>query len=204
MGRKRIDHGTDGQAKIALLMAGGHGADRIAAELGVSTATAKRRMREIKGVVTEVKAEGRQARRSAARAPRPAPIAPSPALPAVLPSTDGDEDADISIPDGSSLEQIDRWLKVAEDEAEAAAGDEDPDNHIKWVRLATALIEAKRKASPIPKPDPNEHPDMIAAAARVRKRWHDLANNLVRVSKSPLVETIGKLLRPEPEPEAKE
>lgn len=200
MGRKRIDHGTDGQAKIALLMSGGHGADRIAAELGVSVATAKRRMREIKGVVTEVKGESRQTRRAAVRLARPAPTAVPGAAAGALPDVaesalDGDDDS-IVIPEGSSLEQIDRWLKVAEDEAAAAAGDDDPDNHIKWVRLAASLIEARRKAAPIAKTDPNEQPDMIAAAARARKRLHALANKLAYIAASPLAESIGKLVNP--------
>jgi hypothetical protein len=189
LGRKRIDLGAGSQAKIALMMSGGHGPERIAAELGVSLATAKRRMSEVKGVVTEVKGDARRERRAAAPA---APAARAPTPHADLDTND--DDAPV-IPEGSSLEQIDKWLKVAEEEAALAATDDDPDNHIKWVRLAASLLEARRKAAPIPKADPNENPDMIEAAAAARKRWHDLADALLRVSKSPVAGTIASLLK---------
>lgn len=176
-------------------MSAGQSADRIAAELGVSVATAKRRMREIKGVVTETTGGLRHERRAAPvpRAERPSRPAPK-AERELAPPVDGDETV-IEIPEGSSVEQIDRWLKVAEQEAEAASGDPDPDNHIKWVRLAASLLEARRKAAPIVKADPNDRPDTVAAAARVRARWHALADKLVFVANSPLATTIARLKR---------
>lgn len=177
MGRNRIDHGSDGQARIAMLVAAGHGPERIAAELGVSETTAKRRMREVRPAVTAVKAESRNARREAVRAARPqSPPTSGPRMP----SARGEDE--VEIPEGSSLEEIDYWLKLAKDEAAAAVDDEDPDNRIKWVRLAASLLEARRKVAPIPKADPNEHPDFVAAAARARQRMHELIDRAAGVS----------------------
>lgn len=190
MGRKRINLGPDAEARIAVMMARGDNAEAIAKSVGASQRTVERRMTELRGAVATARADSRSARRPPQRAVPRLPLAP--------PTAGGDaDDVDVAIPDGSTVEEIDRWLRVAEEEAKLAAGDEDPDNHIKWVRIVTSLIEAKRKAKPIPKVDPNDRPDMVEAAARVRKRWHALAENLVRVANSPLADSIGRLVHGE-------
>jgi len=160
----------------------GMSANDIARDLGISLTTAKRRVAELKGKVPAEKT----ARLAAAKAAPPS--APSP------PS----DDVPISeeeIPAGATVEQIDKWLKVAEEKANNASALEDPDAHLSYLRIVLALIEARRKATPIPKPDPNDNPDMVEAAALVRERWHNLAENLSRVSKSPIAETIARMLR---------
>ena len=79
-----------------------------------------------------------------------------------------------------SVAEIDGWLKEAKEHAANAAAEGDVDTHVKYVRLAATLIEARRKAAPVPKPDPNDSPDMVAAAKAARKRWHVLLDALHR------------------------
>lgn len=186
MGRKRIELGPDAVSQIRAMKEAGHSAEAIADALGISPATVKRRIAELKGKVPP----------AAVLRPK----APAPELPRA-PTSEGDieEVADEVVTEGTSLAQIDEWLKVARERANAAADHGDSDNHIKYMRLAAMLLEAKRKATPIPKADPNEHPDMVEAAERVREKWHALAESLVRVSKSQVAETIARILRPKDE-----
>lgn len=181
MGRKRIDLGPDANGRIEAMLNAGMASDAIARQLKISPATVRRRVAELKGKVPPKFP-------TLASAP-----APSPNL------TPADQDAappdDEQVPDGTSVSQIKAWLEIARERAAEAAGRNDVDNHVKYLRLAATLLEALRKATPVPKPDPNEHPDMVEAAARVRERWHKLADSLVRVSKSPVAETIAKMLK---------
>ena len=183
MGRKRIDLGAGEQARIALLMNAGKKSAAIAAELGISEATAKRRMASIRGVVADSKTARKR------EAIKASPVAQELGI--------GEEDPDLELPADTTLESIDRLLRVAEERAKLAESDEDPENHIKYVRLSAQLLEARRKMLPVPKVDPNDHPDMVEAAARVRKRWHDLADRLMQVANSELALTIHKLLHPD-------
>lgn len=160
------------------LLARGVAASAIAHELGISPATAKRRIRELKGKVP--------AARAAALA---AVAAAAPTVPAV----DGEE---VAIPTGATLDQIDEWLAVAKKKAAEASDLKDPDAHLSYMRMVIALLEARRKSTPIPKVDPNDSPDMIEAAAAARERWHKLADSLVRVASSPIAESIARILRP--------
>ncbi len=180
MGRSRIEIGAEAEERIVALLTRGVAASAIAAELGISAATAKRRIRELKGKV---------------------PAARAAALAAVTPPAETQAPADggeeIEVPAGATLEQIDHWLEVAKKKANEAATLGDPDAHLSYMRMVIALLEARRKSAPIPKADPNENPDLVEAAARVRERWHRLADSLVRVAKSPVAESIARLLRPE-------
>lgn len=157
------------------LLTRGVSASVIAAELGISEATAKRRIRELKGKVP--------AARAAVIASVPAPMLPA-------------ADEEVEIPSGATIDQIDEWLAVAKQKANESAALENPDAHLSYMRMVIALLEARRKSAPIPKPDPNENPDLVEAAARVRERWHRLAESLVRVSKSTVADSIAKILRP--------
>lgn len=179
MGRKRI--GYD-QAHLVALLGKGATVDEVAAAFGRSRTWAHARMQECK-------LQGAEARVRV----RAADLA---ALPAEEPDAETPDEGDAEIPEGTTLAQIDKWLSRAEREAKIAADKGDVDNHVKWVRLAASLIEARRKATPIAKPDPNESPDMVEAAARVRKHWHDLANAMQRVANSPqLMASIDRLVR---------
>jgi hypothetical protein len=196
MGRKRIDLGADASDRIRALLTRGATAEEVAATLRVSVTTAKRRIRELKGKTSAVP--------SAPRVVKKPPPGPSPNAGAEdgdgesdSEAEDGDElpDGEQAIPSGTSLEKIDYWLGVAERKAREAEKKGNADLLVKMARLAAVFVEAKRKATPIPKDDPNEHPDMVEAAAKVRKRMHELADSLVRVANSPLADTIGRLVR---------
>ena len=163
------------------MMARGLGPDTIAAELGTSRATAARRMKELRAGVPEVRA----ARRAAAS--RPARVGALPAAPATPSKAQSSSspvvlpDAD-TVPEATPLEQINEWLKMAKEEAEVARTGDDLDTVQKMTRLAATLLTLQQKYTRPPPPDVNEHPDFVAAAARVRKRWHEL---LSKISKSP-------------------
>jgi hypothetical protein len=160
MGRKRIDLGNDADARIVASMVRGESAAVVARTLGCSLATAKRRMAELRKGVPAARAEKRGA---------------SPKLPATTPRAKL-PDPDGVIPEETTLEQIGEWLKLAKEEIAAASltpGSE-PETIAKMVRLAATLLALQVKATPPPKPDPNDNPDFVAAAERVRKRWHDL------------------------------
>jgi hypothetical protein len=189
VGRKRIDLGPAADSQIVARMARGDSAAQLAHDFGVSRPTMQRRMRELRGRVPAARAENTAAHR-AKISPPSAAAPPSP------PSTPAEPDGDaLYVPEDSTLQEIDKWLAVAKERAEHAAASDNAEEHATYMRMIIALIEARRKAAPVPKTDPNDQPDMIEAAKRVRKRWHDLADNLVRVSKSPLAATIGRMLR---------
>jgi hypothetical protein len=158
-------------------MVRGASADEMAHAFGVSAATMKRRMRELRGKVPAAKASVIAAVKSVS--------------PTSSPTLD-DEPPPVAIE--GTLKQIDEWLAVAKERAEGAAATGNADEHATYMRMVISLLEARRKATPPPKVDPNDSPDMVAAAAKVRKHWHDLANALVRVSNSPIADTIGRIL----------
>jgi hypothetical protein len=152
--------GNDADARIVASMVRGESAAVVARTLGCSLATAKRRMAELRKGVPAARAEKRAT----------APSVSLPSTRAKLPDPDGE------IPEGTTLEQIGEWLKLAKDEIDAAGkipGSE-PETIAKMVRLAATLLALQVKATPPAKPDPNDNPDFMAAAERVRKRWHDL------------------------------
>lgn len=177
--------------------------DEIVAQLQaqgvkVSRATVARRMRELSGQVAEARATTmRKVKASRAKAPADSEPGPDAADDAPLPETPED------IPAVASLEQLDRWIRYADAAVEAAQLDDDRTALGPLLRVASALAETRRKATPPTPPDPNLNPDMIEAAERVRKRWHALAESLVRVSRSTLAESIGRLIHGEPDAEGK-
>lgn len=177
-------------------MAAGASVERIASELGVSLSTAKRRMKEHRGGLAVARAVRRKV---APVQPTAAPIQQS-AEEETPPNTARSQRSSLpedveNVPEDTPLEQIDAWLKMAKEEADSASVDGEFETMAKMIRLAATLLTLKQKATPIAPPDPNEHPDMIAAAVRARKRLHTMANKLVFVAKSPLAESIGKLLK---------
>jgi hypothetical protein len=183
MGRPKKEIPANLVSKAQAMRQSGVPDDKIALAVGVPLRTLQRKLGPHK------------AQRAKARKRTPKPT-PAPAT--VSPSAGGDdlpENLAEVLTESTPFEQIDRWLKKAEEKADKADADDDDDNHVKYVRLAKDLFEARRKAMPIPKEDPNEHPDMLAAASKVRERWHALAENLARVSNSPVAETIGRMLR---------
>ncbi len=164
MPRKRIELSAAAEDQMRALMAKGGTVESISKALRAggaseaSPATIARRMAEVRSSVNA----GRVARREAATPPPPSPPAePEPALPS---SPD-------DIPEGTGLETYDRWLA----RAERMAVDAEIDGDLKAIgnagRLVGFLLEAKRKATPKPVADPNEHPDMVALGAQVEERF---------------------------------
>jgi hypothetical protein len=135
-------------------MVRGTSAEALAAEFGgkISARSLGRRMRELKGKADSARSDARKSS---------APVVDT------LPEAD-------AVPENTHLEQLDGWLKRAEREARAAETRGDIETLAKMVRLAGTLLEQKRKATPPPKRDPDENPDMITAARRAREKLHKL------------------------------
>lgn len=186
MGRKRIELGPDANAQIVAGMVRGTSADELALQFKVSPATMKRRMRELRGKVPEAR-EKVVAQKIAAP-----PVTPraQPSAPAV------DDASDVEAFGDATLKQIDEWLAVAKRKAEEAAATQNAEEHATYMRMVISLLEARRKATPPPKIDPNESPDMIELAKQAREKLHNLADALVRTSKSPIADTIAGIIRP--------
>jgi hypothetical protein len=149
MGRKRIELGAEAEAQIAARMKRGQSAQTIAKAIGggVSYRTVARRMRELKG-----------------KEP------PKESKPVVEDVADVPEE----IPEGVDLGTVEKWIPRIERAAESAEADGDFTAMSSLMAKLVALLEHKRKATPIPKPDPNDNPDMIAAKERARKEFHRL------------------------------
>lgn len=177
MARKPNELGASANAKIKALMQRGGTAESIARELaaagvkGASRATVGRRMRELRGNVRvgRVRATKKTAR---------APVEPD--LPV---ESDTLEDPPLptnaeEIPEGLSLALLYRLRAKAEAAGEHALKRKDLATFGAMGRLVTAVSEAIRKATPPAPPDPNEHPDMLALAERVRKDLHELLDKV--------------------------
>lgn len=89
---------------------------------------------------------------------------------------------------------VEHWIKTTEAMMKVAAARGETGAYATLTARLVALMEHKRKTAPVEREDPNSHPDMVEAAKKVRKRWHDVANALARVSNSPLADTIHRLL----------
>jgi hypothetical protein len=112
--------------------------------------------------------------------PSPAPTPKPKSAAADLSKTTDSTDVPEIVPDDTPVEMLDRWIARVEAGAKKA---EDAGNLPALSSLAmraASLAEAKRKATPIPKADPNENPDMKALAAegekQLLKRVHALFN----------------------------
>ncbi len=164
MPRKKRAFSAKVEAQITTLMGAGGTAAAISKALlasgvkGASPATVGRRMRELRGDVRAVAAGSRAELRAAYAAPEPAD-SPMPTSPE-------------AIPEGTALSQIERWLKRAEAMGKKAVAKGDLAGMGQMGRLTSALLEAKRKATPPEKDDPKDNPDMAAAAARARALLH--------------------------------
>ncbi len=152
MGRKRIELGPTTDAEIAQRMKRGQSCQTIAKAIGggVSYRTISRRMQELRG-----------------KEPAKAPVAPAPEAVAA------GEVPDV-IPEGVDLGAVDKWISRVERAAAVAEADGDFTAMSSLMAKFVALLEHKRKATPLPKPDPNENPDFVAAAKRAREMLHKL------------------------------
>jgi hypothetical protein len=132
----------------------------IAAVLGggVSASTVGRRMRELKGKA-------------------PAPV--------VSPVFAEAEEVPEEVPEGTELGVVEKWIPKIEAAARAAEASKNYGAMASLMAKLVALLEHKRKATPVAKPDPNDNPDMIEAKERARKEFHRLIDHslITRVRK---------------------
>lgn len=162
MGRNRQELTAAEEAHLMALMTKGETVARATASLKAmgaktSTATVARRMRELASKVREARVS----------------VVPPPASVPDLPESEEE------IPEGIDLGTYDRWIAKAETMAKQAELDKNLVELGKAGRLVVMLLDAKRKATPPAPPDPNERPDMIAAAQRARDALHKLVDSAV-------------------------
>ncbi len=146
MARKPLNLGQDAEAEIAARASQGWTSESIVKALAAKGIKVSRRTVD-------------------ARRPRPsaAPTA------AELPDLPADAEA---IPDGEDPTTYDYWLRVARKQALQAELDKNAPHIARMVGMANDLLEKKRKAMPLPKADPNEHPDMVKLGAETKERVH--------------------------------
>jgi len=181
MGRKRTD---DGDVQIATLVRAGRSADAIYealrdAGLKISRATVGRRVRELRGKVRvgRVASAPKKTKTRTAAPPRVAPPVDEPPVDSG-PDLPGELE---EIPEGLSIQTMQRLLVKADRAAQAAHATGDLATFGAMVSRVTNLSEAIRKATPPEPPDPNERPDMIAAAARAREMLHRLVDKVAGI-----------------------
>ncbi len=133
-------------AEISERTARGQSLDTISKALSLSRATVQRRQRELKD-------GGR---------------IPTPVVDLL------EDEALVSDIGPADQATVDKWIPRVEKVAEAAQASKDYAAFNSAMSRLVALLDQKRKNSPIPKQDPNDSPDMVAAAERVRKRFHEL------------------------------
>lgn len=174
MARKRNEWGPKGEEIFADMTRRGLSASEISGALkaagiaGASPATVQRRQREMLG----------PRRMSSGSAEVP------PSRPTVLDDVPEDDEELAR----ASATELDWWLAEVKSAYERAKGGEDedgrplPGNPAAMASLAaraTALLEAKRKASPPVFVDPNDALDIREAAERARKLFHDTLHNII-------------------------
>ncbi len=172
MPREKRDFPPEILARMRAGERAGKSAKVIAAELtkagveGASAATVSRRLRELRGQPAKLRTLKGEAPK---RAVQTAPTAEAPPLP------ETPED----IPDGTDVSTLDHWIEVAKRNGATAETEKNLAGIGAMGRLVATLLEHRRKATPDPKPDPNEHPDMVAAAKRAREDLHTLISTAV-------------------------
>jgi hypothetical protein len=174
MARKRNDWGPKGEEIFADMTRRGLTAGEVSAALkaagisGASPATVQRRQREFLG-------------------PRRVSASPVEA-PASRPTVLDDVPEDAEELAKASASELDWWLGEVKQAYERAKGGEDEDGHplpgnpaamASLAARATALLEAKRKASPPVFVDPNDALDIREAAERARKLFHETLHNII-------------------------
>jgi len=148
--------------RIVALSVVGWKPERIARELGENTRTISRRVNSLAAKI------------NAARVPKATKAQPAPPAD---PTQDGPLPQPEEVEAVDSVSDLDTWLAIAQRQAKAAEGRGDVENLSKYVRLATMIMDQKRKLAPPPKQDPNEQPDMVAAAKRAREMLHALIDS---------------------------
>lgn len=164
MATTRMQLGEAGDARLRALTRAGGTAVSVSATLRaegwpVSRATVQRRMQELRGKV--------RPGRPNAKPQRPvAPVAAPEATP--LPSEPED------VPDGASLPELAALLERCKAALTAAEDEGNLPLVGQMIRVAAAITETMRKATPPARPDPNDSPDMVALGKAVAERVHEM------------------------------
>ncbi len=156
MGRQRIKLN---EGEIEARAARGESAETIAQALGgtVTDRTIRRRMRELRGLQKKSVRSARSSVSTASEESSP------PDLDATAANLEGALDR--------ILAQAERAFALAEERKNLTAIGQ-------MGRLVVMIQEAKRKSAPLPKPDPNESPDMVQLASEVAARFHKLVDQV--------------------------
>lgn len=181
MPRKRTEIGARAEKKIAELIARGGTAQSIAKALraagvkGVSERTIGRRMKEVRGAAKAP----RGSKAEAANALREGYAA---AAAGVKTGVDDGEDLPKpdEIPADAELVKINEWLARADTLGRAAFAKGDLEGMGKMGRLTSALLEAKRKATPPEKDDPNDSPEMRTLGEQVEARLLKMVDDIAK------------------------
>jgi len=117
---------------------------------------------------------------STSRSPAIVTTSPAPVVEASDPAEVPEE-----IPADAPMDVLRRWLVRVEKGAVKAEEAENWPALSSLAMRAASISEAIRKATPLPKPDPNENPDMRALADQVKKRLFALVDELHTPTGSP-------------------
>lgn len=155
MGRKRVQIDT---SELRDLMRRGATTEEVARHFGCAVSTAHERMKAMRAGV------------------RPVPSTPARGTPSAAPPAPKAAVAEVpdDVPEGASLELVDKWIAKLEAAGEVAEGEGDLKTFATIAAKLVTLLEHRRKAAPPTVEDPNEAPDMVALAEDVRKRLHKL------------------------------
>jgi hypothetical protein len=159
-GRKRVELGSDVEARIALGVKRGETHGQVAKAIGasISARTIARRMREIRGPVQAPRHGAKPAAATETRAATPLPTSPD------------------EIPEGASLPELTGLLDRCKSALTQAETDENLPLVGQMIRVAAQLSETIRKATPPKQADPNDAPDMVALRTEAARRWHEMVD----------------------------
>lgn len=179
MARRQTAWTAAQEAEFRRLARSGISAAEISARLqragvpGASTSSIDRRVRAMMGTR---RAHGKSAAQVAKATGKRARVAPGPAAaPVPAPVSSRPAAADLAdIPDDPEVlasatpHELDMWIARANATYERALEAENLAVQVTSIGKAKELLDAKRKATPPVVPDPNEHPDMVALAAKCK------------------------------------
>lgn len=169
MARRPTELGSTGEQILAAGVARRATAVQVIADLkaagitGVSRATIGRRLLDGRGKVAPPRMKrGKSASPASTTAAEDAP-------PLELPDV---------IPPGTAPEQIESMISNALVSGEEARKKGDLASFAAMGRFVVMAKSELRKATPPPKPDPNDNPDIKAAKERVRREFHKLIDKV--------------------------
>lgn len=180
MGRRQTEWTAQQEAEFRRLARSGLSAGEIGARLrkqgvpGASTSSVERRLRLMmgsrRGNTGPAKASAKPTPKRASASPRPAAeAAPPPASSRPAPMDLSDIPDDPETLASATPHELDIWIARANSTYESALAAENLAVQVSSIGKAKELLDAKRKATPPPAPDPNANPDFVALAEKCRR-----------------------------------